>query len=848
MNIPLRRRHDELEGDADFLRYRRRSRPAAKPRRRRDRIRQPGPRARAQPAGLRCRRTGDRGAAPRRRVGGAGAGGGPGRPPGGRGGARGRRHHDARPRPGSRGGVRGRRRAGPAARQDPALRPRVKYPLPRDRPSGRCRRRDDRCEIPRTPGAQRVSGGPGRAGARRGAPGRERQRVGRCARLCRGDRLRPRGRVRDDVPRGDGDRSVRRADGPVRRRHRADPGRVRDPHGCRIRAGDRLLRVHARAQADRGPDVSRRHEVHAVLDQRHRGVRRLHPRPQGHNAGSSRGDAAHPRRHPVRQLRARVDCREPQRGSPVPGAAPGRRGASDRAGGRQAARDDAVDGRGQSGAGWCRGAACCAPTSGDPNAESRPPEGMTARTLFDKVWDAHVVHQLPEGPALLYVDLHLVHEVTSPQAFEGLRQAGRRVRQPALTVATVDHNVPTGDRAAPIADPIAARQLEALAANARDFGLELFDLRSPQQGIVHVIGPELGLTQPGMVIVCGDSHTATHGAFGALALGIGTSEVEHVLATQCLVWSKPGTMEARVTGALAPGVTAKDVILALIGRIGTAGATGHVIEYTGEAIRALSMEERMTVCNMSIEAGARAGMIAPDETTVGSLKGRPRAPSGAAWDRAVERWRELDTDPGATYDKQLELDASEVAPQVTWGTSPGMVTPVTGCVPSPTDFTTDAERRAVTRALEYMGLAPGTPLEGLPIDRVFLGSCTNARIEDLRAAARTVRGRHVATGVRAMVVPGSQQVKAQAEREGLDRVFGEAGFEWRNAGCSMCLGMNPDVLQSGERCASTSNRNFEGRQGRGGRTHLMSPPMAAAAAVAGRIVDVRSWGREPAAR
>ncbi len=473
---------------------------------------------------------------------------------------------------------------------------------------------------------------------------------------------------------------------------------------------------------------------------------------------------------------------------------------------------------------------------------------MTARTLFDKVWDAHVVHQLPEGPALLYVDLHLVHEVTSPQAFEGLRQAGRRVRQPALTVATVDHNVPTGDRAAPIADPIAARQLEALAVNARDFGLELFDLRSPQQGIVHVIGPELGLTQPGMVIVCGDSHTATHGAFGALALGIGTSEVEHVLATQCLVWSKPGTMEARVSGALPPGVTAKDLILALIGRIGTAGATGHVIEYTGEAIRALSMEERMTVCNMSIEAGARAGMIAPDETTVAYLAGRPRAPRKAAWDRAVAKWRELHTDAGATYDKQIELDASEVAPQVTWGTSPGMVTPVTGRVPSPADFTTDAEQRAVTRALEYMGLAPGTPLEGLAIDRVFLGSCTNARIEDLRAAARTVRGRHVATGVRAMVVPGSQQVKAQAEREGLDRVFSEAGFEWRNAGCSMCLGMNPDVLQSGERCASTSNRNFEGRQGRGGRTHLMSPPMAAAAAVAGHIVDVRKWAGELTAR
>ena len=467
-----------------------------------------------------------------------------------------------------------------------------------------------------------------------------------------------------------------------------------------------------------------------------------------------------------------------------------------------------------------------------------------SRTLFAKVWDAHIVEQLPEGPALLYVDLHLVHEVTSPQAFEGLRRAGRRVRQPALTVATVDHNVPTGERRAPITDPIAARQLDALAANAAEFGLELFDLESPQQGIVHVIGPELGLTQPGMVIVCGDSHTATHGAFGALALGIGTSEVEHVLATQCLVCARPATMEAHVTGSLADGVTAKDLILALIGRIGTAGATGHVIEYTGTAIRALSMEERMTVCNMSIEAGARAGMIAPDDTTFAYLAGRPRAPRGAAWERVVARWRELDTDPGASYDMRVELDASGVEPQVTWGTNPGMVTPVTGRVPSPGDFPTEAERRAVARALEYMGLAPGTSLEGLPVDRVFLGSCTNARIEDLRAAARVVRGdgrRHVAPGVRALVVPGSQQVKAQAEREGLDRVFLEAGFEWRNAGCSMCLGMNADVLQSGERCASTSNRNFEGRQGRGGRTHLMSPPMAAAAALAGRIVDIRSW-------
>jgi len=470
---------------------------------------------------------------------------------------------------------------------------------------------------------------------------------------------------------------------------------------------------------------------------------------------------------------------------------------------------------------------------------------MMPRTLFAKVWDRHIVHQFAEGPALLYVDLHLVHEVTSPQAFEGLRQTGRRVRRPELTVATVDHNVPTGDRAIPIADPVAARQLDALAANARDFGIELFDLRSAEQGIVHVIGPELGLTQPGMVIVCGDSHTATHGAFGALALGIGTSEVEHVLATQCLVWSKPQTMEARVTGTLAPGVTAKDLILALIGQIGTAGATGHVIEYTGDPIRALSMEQRMTVCNMSIEAGARAGMIAPDETTLAYLAGRPRAPRGAAWDRAVAQWRGLGTDPGATYDRRVDLAASAVAPQVTWGTSPGMVAAVTARVPDPAECASEAERQAVARALEYMGLAPGTPLAGLPIDRVFLGSCTNARIEDLRAAARAVRGRHVAAGVRAMVVPGSQQVKAEAEREGLDRVFREAGFEWRNAGCSMCLGMNADVLQSGERCASTSNRNFEGRQGRGGRTHLMSPPMAAAAAVAGRLVDVREWELAP---
>ena len=463
------------------------------------------------------------------------------------------------------------------------------------------------------------------------------------------------------------------------------------------------------------------------------------------------------------------------------------------------------------------------------------------RTLFEKVWDAHVVHRLPEGPELLYVDLHLIHEVTSPQAFDGLRLAGRRVRRPDLTVATVDHNVPTGDRSLPIADGIAARQVEALSANAGDFRIELFDLASPQQGIVHVIGPELGLTQPGMLIACGDSHTSTHGAFGALAFGIGTSEVEHVLATQCLVLSRPKTMEVRFDGAPSPGVTPKDMILGLIGKIGTAGATGYVIEYTGQAIQRLSMEGRMTVCNMSIEAGARAGMVAPDETTFAYLEGRPRAPQGERFERAVARWRGLRTDAGARYDAGVCLDASTLAPQVTWGTSPGMVTAITGRVPDPASFASEAERRAAERALEYMDLKPGTPLAGLPIDRVFLGSCTNARIEDLRSAARVVQGRKVASRVRAMVVPGSQQVKARAEAEGLDRVFKDAGFEWRNSGCSMCLGMNADVLQSGERCAATSNRNFEGRQGRGGRTHLMSPAMAAAAAVAGHLVDVRAW-------
>jgi 3-isopropylmalate/(R)-2-methylmalate dehydratase large subunit len=470
---------------------------------------------------------------------------------------------------------------------------------------------------------------------------------------------------------------------------------------------------------------------------------------------------------------------------------------------------------------------------------------MSGRTLFDKVWESHLVYPLSERLALLYVDLHLVHEVTSPQAFDGLRAAGRRVRRSDLTLGTVDHNVPTGDRSLPIADEVSRRQVEQLVKNAREFGIELFDLRSPDQGIVHVIGPELGLTTPGSVIVCGDSHTSTHGAFGALAFGIGTSEVEHVLATQTLVASRPRTMEVRFTGRPGFGVGAKDLILALIGKIGTAGGTGHVIEYTGGAIRALSMEGRMTVCNMSIEAGARAGMIAPDETTIEYLRGRPRAPTGRTWERAVQGWCSLATDAEAGYDTRVELDAAAIAPQVTWGTNPGMVTDIGGRVPDPADFPSDAEQQAVERALAYMDLAPGIPLEGLPIDRVFLGSCTNARIEDLREAAQVVRGRRVAPGVRAMVVPGSMAIKVQAEREGLDAIFRAAGFEWRNAGCSMCLGMNPDVLAPGERCASTSNRNFEGRQGRGGRTHLMSPAMAAAAAVTGCLVDVRTLGWTP---
>ncbi len=465
---------------------------------------------------------------------------------------------------------------------------------------------------------------------------------------------------------------------------------------------------------------------------------------------------------------------------------------------------------------------------------------MAARTMFEKLWDAHVVHEEPGKPAILYIDLHLVHEVTSPQAFDGLRMAGRRVRRPDLTFATMDHNVPTVNRTE-VEDDIARRQMEALERNAKEFGITLFDLFSPHQGIVHVIGPELGLTLPGKTIVCGDSHTSTHGAFGALAFGIGTSEVEHVLATQCLLQIKPKTMEIHVKGQLPFGVTAKDVILGIIGHIGTAGATGHVVEYTGECIRRFSMEERMTICNMSIEAGARAGMIAPDEITFRYIEGRRYAPKGKDFERAVAQWEQLRTDPGAQFDTRVEIDAAALAPMVSWGTNPGQVVPVTGVVPDPDSFSDPSERKAASDALDYMGLEPGTPIQDIRVDRVFIGSCTNARLSDLRAAARVVQGRRVADGVRAMVVPGSMWVKKQAEAEGLDKIFKAAGFEWRDAGCSMCLGMNPDILAPGERCASTSNRNFEGRQGRGGRTHLVSPEMAAAAAIAGHFVDIREW-------
>jgi len=467
---------------------------------------------------------------------------------------------------------------------------------------------------------------------------------------------------------------------------------------------------------------------------------------------------------------------------------------------------------------------------------------MSAKTMFEKIWESHVVREVAGEPSLLYVDLHLVHEVTSAQAFEGLRLAGRMVRRPELTVVTADHNVPTTDRDQPIADPISAQQLETLEQNAHDFELRnYYNMFSPDQGIVHIIGPEKGFTQPGKLIVCGDSHTSTHGAFGAFALGIGTSEVEHVLATQCLLQDKPHTMEVRVDGALPQGIAAKDVILNIIGTLGIDGGIGHVIEYTGEAIRSLSMDGRMTVCNMSIEAGARAGMIAPDETTFAYLRGRPHAPQGKDFDLAVEAWSALKTDDGAAFDQLVRIDAATLEPQVSWGTNPGMVAPVSASVPDPAAMLSEADAMAARRALEYMALKPGTPIESISIDRVFIGSCTNSRLEDLRNAAGIVRGRSVHPGVRAMVVPGSFSIKMQAEQEGLDRIFRDAGFEWREAGCSMCLGMNPDILLPGERCASTSNRNFEGRQGKGGRTHLVSPQMAAAAAIAGHFVDVRDW-------
>ncbi|MBI2965728.1 MAG: 3-isopropylmalate dehydratase large subunit [Chloroflexi bacterium] len=459
--------------------------------------------------------------------------------------------------------------------------------------------------------------------------------------------------------------------------------------------------------------------------------------------------------------------------------------------------------------------------------------------MFEKIWERRVVDERPGEPALIYIDLHLVHEVTSPQAFDGLRMTGRKVRRPELTIATVDHNLPTDDRNKPITDEIARKQIEALERNCKEFGVTLYGIRSPNQGIVHVIGPELGYTQPGMTIVCGDSHTSTHGAFGALAFGIGTSEVEHVLATQCLVQRKPKTMEIRTNGELPPGVTAKDLILYIIGRIGVAGGVGHVIEFTGEAVRSLSMEGRMTVCNMTIEGGGRAGMIAPDDKTFAYLRGKRFVPRD--FDSACREWSALTTDDGAAYDTLVEIAAPAIEPHVTWGTNPGHVVPVSGAVPDPDSFDAPAERENAARALDYMDLRPGTPIQDIRLDRVFIGSCTNARIEDLRAAASVVKGRKVSPRVRAMVVPGSTMVKLQAEKEGLDRVFKDARFEWREAGCSMCLGMNPDILKPGERCASTSNRNFEGRQGKGGRTHLVSPQMAAAAAIAGHFVDVREW-------
>lgn len=471
---------------------------------------------------------------------------------------------------------------------------------------------------------------------------------------------------------------------------------------------------------------------------------------------------------------------------------------------------------------------------------------MSARTLFDKIWEPHVVFEEEGQPTLLYIDLHLVHEVTSPQAFEGLRLTDRRVRRPDLTFATMDHNVPTTDRSLPIKDPISAKQIEILEKNCEEFGVPLFGLNvnSDMQGIVHIIGPEHGLTKPGMTIVCGDSHTSTHGAFGSLAFGIGTSEVEHVFATQCLRQDRPKEFEIRVEGERGYGVTAKDIILNIIGHIGTAGATGTVVEYRGSAIEVLSMEERMTVCNMSIEAGARAGMIAADEKTFEYVIGRKFAPKGEDLENALEHWKDLKTDEGAKFDKSITFDAAKIVPQVSWGTNPGMVLDVTGKIPNPEDIEDENTKKATISALEYMGLAAGTPIENIKLDRVFIGSCTNSRIGDLTQAAKVVKGRKVDPRVSAMVVPGSQMIKWEAEKLGLDKIFMDAGFEWRESGCSMCLGMNPDILEPGERCASTSNRNFEGRQGKGGRTHLVSPAMAAAAAIEGHFVDVRGWDLE----
>ncbi len=462
-------------------------------------------------------------------------------------------------------------------------------------------------------------------------------------------------------------------------------------------------------------------------------------------------------------------------------------------------------------------------------------ESAPQRTLSEKLWERHLVHSAPDEQDILYIDMHLVHEVTSPQAFEGLRMAGRQVRRPDLTIATADHNVPTIHLDKPIADPISATQLAALDANCDAFGVQLFPLAHPNQGIVHVIGPEQGITLPGMTIVCGDSHTSTHGAFGALAFGIGTSEVEHVLATQSLPQIRPKTMAITVDGELQPGVGAKDVILAIIGKIGTGGGIGHIVEYRGRTIRSLSMEGRMTICNMSIEAGAKAGMVAPDDTTFAYIEGRKHAPKGALWEAALDDWRTLPTDPGATFDREVFLDGSALRPHVSWGTNPGQVISIDEAVPDPDSFDDPAAREVAARALKYMDLKPGTPMREIPIDAVFIGSCTNSRFEDLRHAASVVEGKRIPDRVRAMVVPGSMQVRAQAEAEGLDKIFKDAGFEWRAAGCSMCLGMNPDKLKPGERCASTSNRNFEGRQGPGGRTHLVSPAVAAATAIAGTL-------------